>query len=210
MNRFSLFASAALVALSSAAAHAQTCQGYTPFSVAPLRVTGDLTFGDHATSYGASFGAGQSQPGLFGGVSVAGTKLDGVDESAKSFGFFGGLSVPVKSIPGLEFCPVADFTHINYPGDFSGNNFTIGGALGRTLVASPTVNVVPFADLRLLHASISASGGGSASDNSGQLGLGAGIVFSKTVTLRPVVVIPIAQDGASTLFAVSIGWNFGK
>jgi hypothetical protein len=204
MRRLTILAGLALGLSVSAAAGAQTCQGFTPFSVAPLRVTGDLVFGDNTTSYGASFAGGKAQPGLFGGVSISGTKFEGVDESAKDLGLFGGLSVPVKTMPGVEFCPVASFDHIWFPGDASGNDFSIGGAVGKNIVTSPTMNVVPFGDLRLIHASVE-----SASDNYGALTLGAGIVFSKTLSVRPVIIIPIAQDGASTAFGVSLGWNFG-
>ena len=37
-----------------APAQAQTCIGYTPFSVGTLRLGGDLTFADHATEFGAT------------------------------------------------------------------------------------------------------------------------------------------------------------
>src|SRR5262249_17839630 len=146
-------------------------------------------FGDHSTTvYGATLAGGQAKAGLFGGLAVAGWKTDGIDETTKSLGAFGGLSVPLTTtMPDLEFCPVASFDHAWYPGgggvDVSGNNFTIGGAFGRTFVASPTMDIVPFGDLRLVRVSISAAGS-SASDKSGQLALGAGFIFSKRVSVR--------------------------
>jgi hypothetical protein len=212
MTRFSILFGLAIVTAAAAPSSAQTCQGYTPFSVGTFRGNGDLTLGDHVTGYGASLAFGQSIPGLFGDVAVAGSKFDGVDQTAKGFGLAGGVSVPVKTMPGLEFCPVADFAHTSGPNlpqlDESSNVFSIGGALGRTLAATPTLNIVPFADLRLVHSRVSVNGNG-ASDNSGVLGLGAGFVFSKTMTLRPVVLIPIAETGASSAFAISLGFNFG-
>jgi hypothetical protein len=213
MKRLSIIA-VLVVAAASTPAAAQSCQGYTPFAVAPLRVTGDLVFGDNTTQYGASFAGGQAQPGLFGGVSVAGLKADNVDETAKSLGVFGGFSVAVSpTYPGLEFCPVASFDHTWFPDvagtSVSANTVTLGGAIGRSLAASPTLNIVPFVDLRWVHASVSA-GDADGSDSAGQLGLGAGFVFSKTFTVRPVLLVPIAQDGASTAFGISVGFNFGK
>src|SRR4051812_19779132 len=156
MNRLSIVLALAVAAAAPAAT--QTCQGYTPFAAGPMRGNGDLTLGDHATGYGASLAFGQATPGLFGGVSVAGTKFDGVDQTAKSFALNGGVSVPVKSIAGLEFCPVADFAHTSGPnvGQFkaSSNDFSIGGGIGRSIVGTPSLNVVPFADLRLVHTSV--------------------------------------------------------
>jgi len=212
MKRLSLIAGLAIAAAVTAPAHAQSCQGYTPFSVGKLRGNGDLSMADHATAYGASLAFGQVKPGLFGGVAIDGTKFDGVDQTAKSFTFAGGLSVPVASMKGLEFCPVADFTHSSGPNvpqfDESANAFSIGGAFGRAIASTPTLDIVPFADLRLVHTSVSVNNV-SASDNSGMLGLGAGIVFSKTMTLRPAVFIPIDETGASSVFAISLGFSFG-
>ena len=95
-----------------APAQAQTCIGYTPFSVGTLRLGGDLTFADHATQFGATGAFGSAVPGLFGSVSLAGVRYDGAgDPSATLLEFGGGYSVPAKSLPSLEFCPVASFSH---------------------------------------------------------------------------------------------------
>lgn len=200
-----------------APAQAQTCIGYTPFSVGTLRLGGDLTFADHATQFGATGAFGSAVPGLFGSVSLAGVRYDGAgDPSATLLEFGGGYSVPAKSLPSLEFCPVASFSHQFGPDqggvNTSANNFTMGAALGRSLVASPTLNIVPFADLRFVHTSVSVDsdvGNFDASDNYGSLGLGAGLVFNRTVTLRPAVVIPIALDNGSTVFQISLAFNLG-
>jgi hypothetical protein len=213
MNRFTILTALVLAGASTPAA-AQSCQGYTPFSVAPMRVTGDLIFGDNVTQYGATFAGGQAKPGLFGGVSVAGLKADHADQTAKSLGVFGGFSVPVSpTYPGLEFCPVASFDHTWYPdvagASVSGNQVTLGGALGRPFVMSPTLNLVPYVDLRWVHASVSI-GDINSSDSFGQLGIGAGFVFSKKVTVNPVLLVPIAEQSASTAFGISLGFNFGK
>lgn len=198
-----------------APAQAQTCIGYTPFSVGTLRLGGDLTFADHATEFGATGAFGSAVPGLFGSVSVAGIRYDG-DASATLLDFSGGYSVPAKSLPSLEFCPVASFSHQFGPNEggvnTSANNFSFGAALGRSLVATPTMNIVPFADLRFVHTSVSVDsdlGNFDGSDNYGSLGLGAGLVFNRTVTLRPAVVIPIALENGSTIFQISLAFNIG-
>jgi len=178
----------ALSIVAGASASAQTCVGYAPFANGPTRVSGDVSFADHATSYGAGVVFGASQPSLFGGASISGTRFDGTNETAKNLGLSGGFSV-------------------------SSNSISLGGAIGHPFAASPTVTLVPFADLRWIHFSgkvKSDLGEATGSDNFGSLTLGAGIMFTKTVTLRPAIAIPIAEDNASTVFLISLGFNLGK
>src|SRR3954463_13135931 len=169
-----------------AEAGAQTCVGYAPFANGPTRASGDVSFADHATSYGAGVVFGASQPSLFGGASISGTRFDGTNETAKNLGLSGGFSIPLISLPGTELCPVADFVHSWGPdvGGFSvsSNSISLGGAIGHPFAASPTVTLVPFADLRWIHFSgkvKSDLGDATGSDNFGSLTLGAGIMFTK-------------------------------
>lgn len=219
MNRL-LPAGALAVALfvtATAAAGAQTCVGYAPFANGPARVSGDLAIADHATTYGASAVFGTTQPGLFAGGSLSGTRFSGTNETGKNLGLSGGFSLPLVSLPGTELCPVADFVHTWGPDvggvDVTSNSIALGGAIGHSFAASPTLSLVPFADLRWIHASVkikSDVGSGSGSDDFGSLTLGTGIMFTKTVTLRPAVAIPIAEDNASSVFLISLAFNLGR
>jgi hypothetical protein len=205
---------AAVSAATTTAAFAQTCLGFAPFANGPLRVAGDLALADHANTFGASVAFGSEKPGLFAGASLSGTRIDNVDETAKNLGLSGGFSIPLVSLPGTELCPVADYVHTWGPGDdFSGNSIALGGSIGHAFPASPTLTLVPFADLRWIHQSVSIDtpvGDANGSDNFGSLTLGSGIMFSKTLTLRPAVAIPIAQSGASSVFLLSLGFSLGK
>jgi len=210
------FAVIAAAVVGVAPAQAQTCVGYPSFSAGTVRLGGDVAFQDHATQFGATGALGSTTSPLFGTLSLAGIRYDG-DASATLLDVGVGYSVPAKTMPSLEFCPVANFSHQFGPSrgefDTSANNFSIGAALGRSLVASPTMNVVPFADLRFVHTSVNVEsdfGNVDFSDNYGSLSLGAGIVFNKTTTLRPVVIIPIALDGGSSVFQISLAFNLGK
>ncbi|HEY4303845.1 MAG TPA: hypothetical protein VGM82_05230 [Gemmatimonadaceae bacterium] len=196
---------------------AQTCVGYAPFANAPVRVAGDFAIADHATTYGASVVGGDEQPGLFGGASLSGTRFDGTNSTGKNLGLSGGFSLPLVTLPGTEICPVIDYTHAWGPNsggfDVSSNAVSIGGAIGHQFPATPTLMLVPFADVRWLHASTKVSSGGASStgsDNLGVLTLGSGIMFSKTVTLRPALEIPFNDNNSSTVFLISIGFGFGK
>jgi hypothetical protein len=194
---------------------AQSCVGYAPFANGTLRLAGDLALADNATTFGASAVFGAAQPGLFGGGSISGTRFDHIDDTQKTLGLSGGFSIPLVSMRGTELCPLADYAHSWGPGDnFSGNSIALGGAIGHPFAASPTVMLVPFADLRWVHASGTIAdtpvGDIKTSDNFGSLTLGSGIMFTSTVTLRPAVAIPIARDGASSVFLVSIAFNLGK
>ena len=196
------------------AASAQTCLGYAPFANGPVRVAGDLALADNANTFGASIAFGSEKPGLFGGGSFSGTRIDNVDETAKNLGLSGGFSIPLVSLPGTELCPVADYVHSWGPGDnISGNSIALGGTLGHPFIASPSLTLVPFVDLRWIHASVHVDtpvGNADGSDNFGSLTLGSGLMFSKTLTLRPAVQIPIAQDGASSVFLLSLAFSLGK
>jgi hypothetical protein len=216
--RLSSAALAAAALLTTAiAASAQTCVGFPPFANGPVRASGDLSIANHATTYGASAVFGTTEPGLFGGGSISGTRFDGTNKTGKSLGLSGGFSIPLVSLPGTELCPVADFVHSWGPDiggfDPSSNTIALGGAIGHAVVASPTVTLVPFADLRWIHASAhlrTGLGTTSASDNFGSLTLGSGIMFTKTVTLRPANVIPISEGGGSSVFLISLAFNLGK
>ena len=214
------------------AAGAQTCLGYAPFANGPARVNGDLILGDrildaHGNTYGAGIAFGGAQPPVFGGATISGTRIDGLDGTARNLGVSGGFRIPLVSQPGTELCPIGEFVHTWGP-DFTvmtasgipvgvghslSNAVSLGGAMGHPFVANPSVTLVPFADVRWVH--FSARGWSpidtdTASDSYGSLTLGTGIMFSKTVTLRPAVAIPIAANDASSVFLISIGFSLGK
>lgn len=213
------------------AAGAQTCLGYAPFANGPARVNGDLILGDrildaNGNTYGAGIAVGGSQAPVFGGATVSGTRLDGLDGTARNLGVSGGFRIPLVSHPGTELCPIGEFVHTWGPafpvtsngipagvGHSLSNAVSLGGAMGHPFVANPSVTLVPFADVRWVH--VSARGWSpidtsTAYDSYGSVTLGAGIMFSKTVTLRPAVAIPIAANDASSVFLISIGFSLGQ
>ena len=108
---------------------------------------------------------------LFGGVSITGSRFGEGEMTRRTVAAFAGYSRPLKGMDGLEACAIADYAHGWL---FGGREdvFSMGAAIGRTIAASPTLDVVPFGDLRL-HSS-----------NRGTLAVGAGIVFSKSLTVR--------------------------
>ena len=83
--------------------------------------------------------------------------------------------------------------------------------MGAAVVATPTLDVVPFADLRWLYTHGTSEFNGEKSSGSGHTGvltIGAGFVFSKKITLRPGVEIPTSYPHVSAV-AISLGYSLG-
>ena len=84
--------------------------------------------------------------------------------------------------------------------------------MGAAVVATPTLDVVPFADLRWLYSHGTSEYNGDRSSGSGHasvLTMGAGFVFSKKITVRPGIEIPTSYAVGVSAFAISLGYSLG-
>jgi hypothetical protein len=197
----------AVVALSTEAS-AQMCNGTAPFSVGKMRAGVEMAFPENATSFNGEFAYGTAS-GLYGGATVRMIDAEGSSESATVYGVNGGKAMTVGSAKKVEMCPQLLASFGAYPGDVSTMDLGGGVTFGTTLDASKSFGLQPFGGAYLIRNSIEA-GPIEASETNLSLALGAGFIFSKKWTVRPIVNIPVTQDGADATFGIMGSVNFGK
>jgi hypothetical protein len=198
---------------------AQTCLGTASYRSGPMRVGAGLQFDDGANTYGAEFGVG-SAAGPFGSVGLARTEYKDVDGGATNFAVNGGYAIDLNPVRTVQLCPLAGFAYQSLPDLDTGfgmlsssvHAVALGGAIGGTIPASPTVDFVPFggAEFDIAQAKVTFAGGSeSHSENYTVVTLGAGLVFNHTLTIQPSVHIPMGLDGAKSSFGLTFAYNFG-
>lgn len=216
---------AGLLLLAAAPIEAQICLGTPSFSAGPVRLGVGAEFGDDVSAFGGEIAAGQPA-GAFGALRVSRLTLDfeGDSESASMVGVNVGYSIALNPANTLSLCPIAAFNYLSGPSfeaegvsvDISSRAFGGGAAIGGSIVASPTMSLVPFASFAYFSetATVEASDGidsieEDVSDTYGVASLGAGFVFNKTITIRPSVAIPVGVEDGKASFAIALGFNFG-
>ena len=198
----------AAVVLFAAEASAQMCNGTAAFSVGKMRAGVGSSFPSNATSFDGEFAYGAAS-GMYGGVTVSMLDAEGAPESATVFGVNGGKALTVGAKKNVEVCPQILASFGSYPGDVSTMDIGGGVTFGTTLDASKSFGLQPFGGAYLVRNSIEAAGF-EGSDTNLSLALGAGFIFSKKWTVRPVMNIPVTADGAETTFGIMGSLNFGK
>jgi hypothetical protein len=215
-----------LVALAFAGAStvgAQVCVGSPSFSTGPIRLEGGLQFGNDAMSYGVGAAVG-SVTGPFASASVGIVNIDDVDESATVFGAKAGWDLNLAPRPSglrLGVCPIVAFDYQNGPEfdvgfgdlDLSATQLSAGLSVGASVVASPTMNVIPFGALRFARTSFKVAIGDQdedESENHGILDLGVGFAFNNAFTFKPSVQIPLGLEDSDPVFGVTLSYNFKR
>lgn len=198
----------AAVVLTAADLSAQMCNGTAPFSVGKMRAGVGLSFPSDAMSIDGEFAVG-SKSGLYGGVTASLVDMDNVNESATIFGLNGGKEMVTGAKKNIAFCPQLLVGFGSYPGDVSTLDIGGGVSFGTKMDASTSFELIPFGGAFLVRNRVEV-GTASASETNLALNLGAGFVFNKKWTVRPMIFIPITADNADATFGVMGSLNFGK
>ena len=227
MRRFArVVALIAILGLLSTPLAAQRCLGYAPFSAGNLRVGLNFTFPDQAKSYALEAAAG-GDVGLYGAGQFGQIAINAGGGVIKILGFGAGYVIPIADGARVALCPVAEIVFTSGPDVSqlvtSGRNATFGVAMGGVAASSPSLrlipglgagfDLVPFTSLHFTNALSRRSQAGPDVDtdtNFWDVGIGAGLVFGKVITLRPSLVIPFGVSGAKTVLAIGLGFSFGE
>jgi hypothetical protein len=206
----------ALVAGVAATAQAQICNGTAPFTAGKMRVGVGAEFPDGYKTYGGEFALGLDNKMYVAG-SVGRMTINDTDISAMDFGASGGYEMRFESMPKIRVCPTASLGYMSGPDigtvQTSTIHYSLGGSVGGVVSASENLAIVPSANLSWVGARQKDEQGGTsatASDSWGQARLSAGFVFNRSITVAPVVTIPISHDGDETRFGFAASYNFGR
>jgi hypothetical protein len=169
-----------------------------------MRVGAGFNTGDHVKSYAAQFAGGGAQ-GPFAATSLSTVQYDDITGSGTAFDVSGGYSVDITPAGTAQFCPRVGFAYQTGPNVSTGfgtvttstHVFALGGSFGGIAATSPGFEFVPFASASYVIAQGSASLAGQTSSqnqNYTELGVGAGFVFNRTLTIQAVANIPVGHN----------------
>jgi hypothetical protein len=216
--RRSLVVSLALLAMVNAPAVAQTCQGLASFTSGKMQVAGNGQFTEGMNRFGAGFSYGLPA-GVFGGAQLSTSSFDAVDGSSIGVGANLGYQLAMGKSADIHVCPVASFELGMGPDDDansidrSSKQANIGLSIGKTMGATPRMQIVPAAGLGLAYISLSEDDGtGSidASETYGLARLGVGFIFNQQIAVRPSVDIPLGLEGSDPTFGLTVAYSFGS
>jgi hypothetical protein len=217
MNRIAsgLVGLSALV-LSASTLSAQMCNGTAPFSVGPMRAGAGLEFGNRYTGIDGEFAYGDKS-GWYGGATLALIDYENTTEGATRIGLNGGKTMVVGTAKKVEMCPQVVLSRLSGSSsatvDYSTNTIGGGASFGTRLDASKSFELYPFG-LALLHRdAFEQTNSGlitESSDTNLDITLGAGFVFKRKWTVRPMIFIPITDNNSRSAFTVMGSINFGK
>jgi len=220
MRSYRLVAAAGLLFVASQTSHAQTCNGTASFSSAIARIGAGLQIADHAKSYGVELALG-SQAGPFGSATLSRAEYDDLANAGTVLGLAAGYALDLNPAKTVQFCPVASFGYQTGPDVTVGtttlnttdHSFAFGGSFGGAIPMSPTLDFVPFAGAAYTTERLTVSAGGqseSQSEDYVHIGVGAGFVINKKLTIQPAVSIPVGLDGGKASFQFAFAYNFGS
>jgi len=210
---------AGAVIIPLAKSQAQTCLGAASFSAGNMRLGAGVDVGDKSKAFSGDFAIGSTM-GPFATAGLSTVQYDDVSGNGIGFNVNAGYAVKANATGTAQLCPIVGFSYQNAPdieSEFgsitsSYHAFVLGGALGGVASSSPGLDFVPFVSAGYVLSQASASVAGfsqSQNDNYGVIGLGAGLVFNRAVTIRPSVGIPVGLEGAKPRYGLSIGFSFG-
>ncbi len=212
-----LYFALGLAVLFPGAVFAQTCFGGPSLATSSGNIRAGADFIDGVNEYGigATFG---SQPLFFGG-GFSFADIDNSEVSAKTLSALIGTEFrPSTSSSDLMMCAVfstARVFGIELLGvDLTSWNFIPALAVGYNARVSPTVSVVPAAQVSVVHARFNADAGvfgeASESDTSVGLSFGLGFLFNERFSVGPRIAIPLSSDDGDTVFGVTASIAFGS
>ena len=216
--RRTLFVSMALVAAVNAPAVAQTCLGLASFTSGKMQVSGDGQFTEGANRFGAGFAYG-IPAGVFAGAGLSTTSYEAANASSLGIGANVGYQLNLGKSANVHVCPVASFELGMGPDDRATNtdassqNANLGFSLGTTLRGTPRMQIIPTVGLGLAYSKLKvedATTSSQLSDTYGRAQLGVGLVFNRSIAVRPSVSIPLGLDGSDPTFGMTVGYSFGS
>ncbi len=216
MSSMRILLGAGVMALVPLLASGQTCVGAASFGSQPYRVGAGFQSSDGEKAYGLNLAGGQPS-GFYGSAGVARADFSDIGNSATLLSLGGGYTMDMNPTRSAQFCPEVGYVYQSGPNIDTGfgtvstslTAFNFGGAVGNTMPMSPTLDFIPFGSLDYVVANASVSGAGSASQNYGALGIGAGFIFDKVLMVQPMVSIPLGLPGATSTFQLALGYSFG-
>jgi hypothetical protein len=210
MNRYVaiVLATMATVAVAETAS-AQVCAGGGSFSNSPVHLSGDLTVAESSSGLHLVLGFGGRVP--FGGVAVASTKIEGIDDNARALVFFGGAELGGGRV---FVCPIGDFELMEGPNvgatEISGYGFA-GGARAGFIAREGSVRIIPtigyFQAREERTPSINGIDQTTLVEKFGLLQYGIGFV-GRRVAFGPTIVTPIGLEGVGSQLRLGVGIMF--
>lgn len=204
-------------------APAQVCDGRVPFSRGPFQAGVNLSFNQTISSVGAGFGLGTTW--AFGQVLVSHQFIAQVNKSSSTLGGRAGLQA--RFGPGQRrfyVCPVATWSRTSgperydvygdgYPFNLSEKDYSFGLALGMVVSNQPQTQVAPLVSLARVHTTVEVvdsqtEQADTTTHTISMLGLGVGVVFNHSWSLRPGLRIPLNASNAKVSYGIAVGVNF--
>jgi hypothetical protein len=204
--------------LSAALAAAQTCAGTASFSGHPVQLSAGLSTTKGGKSYAVGMAVGAAGP--FVGVGLSRAEYEGFEGAETDFAARAGYAINLNATKTFQFCPTADFGYGTGP-DFvveattvhtSGRGMGLGGSIGGVVPVTQTFDFVPSVggSYEISRVTVSANGvSNSESWHWGGIGVGAGFVINKILSLEPAVSVPLGLGRTQPTFSLNVGFNFG-
>jgi len=193
---------------------AQVCLGGPSFAASPVHV-GLVFAGDDTTSTIGGEVAFGGAGGEFGGFSIAGQTIDGLNGTGVALGAFGGQDYALGATRRTAVCPIAsvayqsgpDLDPIQITGIDFGGGFNVGyvgfdNARG--------LRIIPTGGASIRRGRVTASLDDlseSVSDMYGLVAIGVGIVFPHAF-LIPTIVVPVSLGDSDPIFQFRAGFSF--
>jgi hypothetical protein len=207
----------AILALSSAAADAQTCMGGTELGRSSHhRLSAGGTMADGTDGAGAGYGFGSNT--FFGTVGMGVNRFDGLTGKQVGVNTLFGTQIPLPERLPIAVCPVGQFDLAFGPNvdpiSFRTHTFSGGGRIGLMTGDPENFNVVPTAGFSIVRSGLYASYSLLALDQTvwdsySLFHVGAGLRFNHSrMAVTPVLSFPMALDGADPTFNVTFSSSF--
>lgn len=203
------------VASVAAPAFAQTCQGLPEFNGQPFQVGAGMELSSQVTA--AEFGLTVGGPYVFVGVHAGPYRYSG-DARSTVFGFGGGIEIPIAPDRRVEICPNGSINSERGPDvpghpeiDIKSSVALAGISLGARIGPDNGVQVVPNVNVSVVRAVptvTTPTGSVSETQTYGVTDLGIGLIFTRHVTVRAGVAIPLAIDNSDTRFSFGVAFSF--
>lgn len=220
MSRVATLVIAALFCVSPLTLRAQVCLGGAAFTDHVGQIGVDASSGNSSESATGNLTLG-SERGPFGTIGI-GTAHDGnLNDYASLFAATAGLDVHLGARPTAQLCPylsLSTLNGVNLPTGDQANfaDYGFGASIGTIVRPEPNFELVPFAGAAYviqdgtIHTSTPGGSTDLTSDDDFRvMSLGAGLVFAKTVTVRPSVTFLFGHGHTSQSFALHVAVSFG-
>jgi hypothetical protein len=204
-------------------ARAQRCMGVASFASGSGRIAAGASLTGGSKNYGMHLAIGQDK-GAFASGTFSRTTFDNASFALTGLAGSIGYQLELGDRSNVEFCPVAGVSYFSgshgYGAsyvDVSSTEFGFGGSVGFVASSSASFELVPAVGFQYLtnnsKAMVTAFGNsssGTGSSNYGIVSVSAGFVFNKSVTLQPIIEIPVSLANGKASYGIGIGLNFGE